>query len=174
MRTALSLPLEIYNELKAHLLPDDAEIEEAAMVFASVRNYADLMQLDYKDWYPVPSEDYVYQSSGYIELTDKARAAIIKHAHDLNACLVEFHSHPYPYEACFSWSDLLGFKEFVPHIWWRLPDRPYAAVVVSPSGFDALIWIDNPEDAKMLDAMKIGDQIMYPTGRTLKWSVDNG
>ena len=129
------------------------------------------MKLEYKDWCMIPSDGFTAQLDGYIELTDDMRAKIIKKAHDLDAALVEFHSHPHPYDACFSWSDKMGFEEFVPHVWWRLKGKPYAAVVVAPENFDALIWISGPGKPQLLNQLVIESGILKPTGLTLKrWS----
>jgi hypothetical protein len=46
---------------------------------------------------------------------------------------------------------MCGFQEWVPHIMWRLRQRPYVAVVVTPDSFDALVW-------------QAGDQVMRPRG----------
>ena len=34
----------------------------------------------------------------------------------------------------------MGLLETVPHMFWRLDNRPYVAIVVARSGFDALVW----------------------------------
>ena len=81
----------------------------------------------------------------YFELTDEARIGLIKRAHVLQASLAEFHSHLSPWPAAFSLSDRMGLKETVPHMRWRLKRRPYLAVVVAPSGFDALVWSRDPK-----------------------------
>ncbi|MFQ5807933.1 MAG: hypothetical protein ACE5I3_15925, partial [Phycisphaerae bacterium] len=60
--------------------------------------------------------------------------ATFSEAHDRDACLVELHSHTSPWPAAFSVSDMIGFRDFVPHILWRLR-RPYGAVVVAGETF---------------------------------------
>jgi len=131
MRTVLELPGNVHEALWEHLLAEAADAEEAAFVFApyEVDNGTGIFR--YAEWFPIPPEGFASRSPFHFELSDKTRAAVIKRAHDLNASLVEFHSHTGPWPARFSPSDWAGFEEFVPHVWWRLTGRPYAAVVVA-------------------------------------------
>ena len=99
-------------------------------------------------------------------MADGTRAALIKRAHDLEASLVEMHSHPAPWPAAFSYADRMGLSETVPHMWWRLNRRPYLAIVVSPSGFDALLWLDNATLPRALDTLKAGDRMLQPTNNS--------
>lgn len=103
----------------------------------------------------------------YLELKHTARAAVIKRAHDLDVSLVEVHSHLGASPAGFSLSDRSGLRETVPHMWWRLKKRPYVAIVVAASGFDALAWIDNPSIPRALDALVAGNRILKPTNHSL-------
>ncbi len=133
------MPEKNYEKILAHLLRDDSDEEEAGFIFAAYDTASGLVALGYLDWYPIPPDGFAVQSRGYIELTDECRADVIKRAHDLGAALIELHSHPWQRRPRFSPSDLSGLDEFVPHVMWRLKNRPYAAIVVSPTGFDALI-----------------------------------
>ena len=79
-----------------------------------------------------------------------------------------FRSMPWP--AQFSEYDREGLLETVPHMLWRLAKRPYAAIVVAPSGFDALVWLSDPQKPSALDALVAGSQIMKPTNLSLlRW-----
>lgn len=165
----LAIPEDIYNDMWEHLLPPKANTEHAAFLFANVSHSASEIKLEYRDWYAVPSDGFLIQSAYHIELSDETRATIIKRAHDLQACIVEFHSHLGSYEVGFSGSDVSGLKEFVPHVMWRLKDRPYAAVVVSKSGFDALIWPTDANLPELLSEICVGKRILRPTGATLRY-----
>lgn len=114
----------------------------------------------------VPRNAYTYNSRVGIELTDAFRAGIIKEAHDRDAMIIEFHSHPFPVPAAFSPIDIAGLREFVPHVRWRLKGKPYAAIVVAPESFDALFWSDRKPEPL---AINIGNTVMLPTRRT-EWS----
>ncbi len=167
VRTRLVLPAELHRRLVAHLLPAGSRVEEAAFVFAVTRTSADGTIFDFLDWLPVKPDGFELRSAHYLELTDATRAGVIKRAHDLGASIVEFHSHPGQDDATFSPSDLAGLKDFVPHVWWRLKGRPYGAVVITPTGFDALAWIESPEAVRPLDEIRVDGVPHYPTGRTL-------
>ena len=123
------------------------------------------MSLDRKKLSPT---DFATQESDYLEMADGTRAALIKRAHDHEASLVEMHSHPAPWPAAFSYADRMGLSETVPHMWWRLNRRPYLAIVVSPSGFDALLWLDNATLPRALDTLKAGDRMLQPTNNSLE------
>lgn len=166
----LELPSRIYQQLHAHLLRLDSRVEQAAFVFArAVRDGENKTAFQFVDWLPIPPEGFAVQLEYHIELADDQRQAIIKQAHDLNASVIEFHSHTGSYPAEFSPSDMAGFTEFVPHVWWRLKNRPYAAIVVTRSGFDALTWIDTATTPEGFEAIILdGTQRIEPTQRSLK------
>jgi len=165
----LELPAAVYRGLQAHLLPPRSKNEQAAFVFARADTSAgNKTVFRFLDWLPLEADNFAAQHEVYLELRDEMRGTLIKRAHDLNASLVEFHSHPGPYPAQFSPSDLAGFREFVPHVWWRLRGRPYAAVVVAPSGFDALAWLTSPQEPVALNAIMVDGKRLTPTGNTLR------
>ena len=115
--------------------------------------------------------DLADPSQGYLELADEARAGLIKRAHDLGASLIEMHSHPGPWPAAFSLTDRVGLRETVPHMWWRLKGKPYVALVVAHSGFDALVWLDDRRVPRPLDGLLVGDEQFSPTNNSLEgWS----
>lgn len=160
----LQLPAEIRAALWQHLLPDEHGPEEAAFVFARHSAENAIHSFQHVEWFPVLPEGFASRSAFHLELSDETRAAVIKRAHDLGASVVEFHSHRGDWPACFSPSDWSGFEEFLPHVWWRLKGRPYAAVVVASTGFDALVWLEGPTTATRLDALVADAQLLTPTG----------
>jgi hypothetical protein len=135
------------GRLRAHLLPRMSRQEQGAFLFChhSVSPAGDKV-FDCEYWQALRPEDYEIQAGDYLELGDAARARLIKEAHDRKLCLVESHSHPGPYPAAFSYSDLAGLDEFVPHVRWRLHGRPYAALVFARAGFDGLAWTDGSKN----------------------------
>jgi proteasome lid subunit RPN8/RPN11 len=170
----LELPAAVHQAMQEHLLPHDSKNEQAAFVFVRAKTSAgNSIIFRFLDWLPLKADNFAAQHEVYLELRDEMRGSLIKRAHDLNASLVEFHSHPGPYPAQFSPSDLDGFHEFVPHVWWRLRGRPYAAVVVAPSGFDALAWLTSPQVPGALNAISVGGERLTPTGITLR-KLHNG
>ena len=48
-----------------------------------------------------------------------------------------------------------------------------AAIVVAPSGFDALVWNHDGKIPEPLSAIDVGDRLMSPTNASLKgWEND--
>jgi proteasome lid subunit RPN8/RPN11 len=167
MRTVLKMKSAEFDELITHLLPPRAKKEEAAFLFVSVA-CTELVTLEVQAVEKLFGHDFVAQESDYLELHDETRARLIKQAHDQNASLIELHSHPGPWPAMFSEADFIGLADTVPHIWWRLRKRPYAAIVVAPSGFDAIVWLEGPNSPRQLDALIVGDRLMKPTNLSLR------
>lgn len=158
-----------WSNLHGYLIGDPRGYERGAFGFLrecgqSSFELRDLLKME---------QEFVEHASGYhLALTDYARATVIKRAHDIGGTLVEFHSHPGSHPAQFSVSDWAGFKEWVPHILWRLPGRPYMAVVVSDQDFDGIWWmhtVDKPSGNLKIEA---GSDILQPTGLSL--SDDGG
>lgn len=154
--------------LLAHLLPAEPEAEEAAFLFATSAMDAGWLRLRVIEQYFVKPEEFTIRTLGHLELREDVHERMIRTAHDLNAVIIETHSHPYDFEgaACFSPSDLAGLAQVVPHVMFRLPNRPYAAIVVAPAGFDALIWTVPGGRSRTIDALLVGGKRMTPTGYT--------
>lgn len=161
----LTVPGAIHRSIWAHLLPAQSRAETAAFMFVRP-SPDDTRTFDYLEWYPVPSGGFESRSDYHLELTDNTRAYVIKRAHDLEASLVELHRHGGPWPAAFSPSDHMGFRDFVPHVWWRLRGRPYFAIVVTSNGFDGLAWLDDPNTPCRVDGMIVDDGVLLPTGQS--------
>lgn len=168
MRTELIIPKPIYDDLRSHLLPRNQENEEAAFIFATVLQSHDRIAFNFKELYKAKPQDFAFQSAYHFEFTDEVRGMVIKKAHDLNASIIEFHSHIDSEFIQFSPTDLSGFSDFGPHVLWRLKHKPYCAVVFTTQGFDALVWVDNVDEPLPLDGVKIDDKCLKPSKETLK------
>jgi len=162
----LKIPKPMQTDIWAHLLPKRFTVEEAAFLFVRRESEEKVEFFSYVDCIPIPAKGFLSRSAFHFELTDETRAVVIKHAHDLGTSLVEFHSHRGRWPAEFSSSDVLGFQEFVPHVWWRLKGHPYAAVVLSRSGFDGLVWNTGPDTPQRLNGIVVGESVLTPTGLT--------
>lgn len=167
MKITLEMPPGMYERLLAHLLPEASTREEAAFLFAMEKRIKDDRTFEVIEATMLSPNEFEARMGDYLELSDSARARIIKRAHDLGASLVEMHSHPFPFPAAFSIVDREGLRETVRHVWWRLKGRPYLALVVAPSGFDALVWLDNPVVPRALDALLDGDRLLGPTNNSI-------
>jgi len=163
----LILDAGTYRQLREHLAGCEHAYEEAAFLFCRLTQEQDTIRLMLAEISLLPPEAFARRSGFYLELTDETRASLIKRAHDLNCCLVETHSHPGQVKAEFSWSDLQGFEEFVPHVRWRLKGLPYVAIVFGPNSFDALVWQGKSNVTSQLTAVAVDNKRLLPTGRTL-------
>ena len=166
MEIFIHLPRKVYLELVNHLVPPQFVAEEAAFVYARPEIKDKTVSLHYIQWDGVPPEGFEHRSRFYLELTDETKASVIKRAHDLEASLIEFHSHEAT-TARFSDSDFSGFREFVPHVMWRLKRRPYAAVVVTRQGFDALAWVSDGSTPEPMKGIVVDGQTIIPSGLSL-------
>ncbi len=169
----LKLDKDLQGRLWSHLLPRDTEREQAAFLFCTTEPADNGLTFVAVDHAFLGPDDFVAQYTDYVELTDETRIRLIKRAHVLGSSLTEFHSHPGPWPAAFSLSDRIGLKETVPHMRWRLQKRPYLAVVVAPSGFDALVWSSDGRIPEPLARIDIGGEFMTPTNFSLRgWDDD--
>ena len=152
-----------------HLLPEGATRESAAFIFAEFHEANQSLVLKAQDYFLVGQDGFKAQYDDFIELSDESRITIIKKAHQTNTALIELHSHPFnsSWAAAFSLADMNGFEETVPHMWWRLPGRAYAAIVISPRGFDSLVWLKDPHSPECLTALRVDSELQKPTGMTL-------
>jgi hypothetical protein len=167
VRTYLDLDPGLKAQIWAHLLQND--LEQVATLFADVRQAGEEASFVPKHVGLAVAEDFAVQLPFHVELTGAARAGIIKRAWDTGTSIVEFHSHPGDsWPAGFSPSDVHGFSEYVPHCRWRLRGRPYVAVVVSPTGVDALAWLGPEAEPVALDAIRVaGADNILPTRRSI-------
>lgn len=158
----------ILGRVQGHLLPIGGECEEAAFLFTQPLESEGGTVLHAFEEMLIPPEGFVSRSGYYLELSDESRASVIKRAHDLKAGLIECHSHPTQRRACFSWSDLHGFDEFVPHVRWRLGGRPYGAIVFAPGSIDALVWVGPGRQALPVGSVRADRSHLKPTGLTVR------
>ncbi len=119
------------------------------------------------EWRLISPQELVHQGPYHLELRDDVRAGVIKRAHDIGASIVEFHSHIFRGRPGFSWSDMRGFEETVPHCIWRLKGKPYFAVVVSRGGFDGLAWFSRDGAPTQLEWINGGGEILRGSGESL-------
>lgn len=164
-----------WRELQNHLLPPNSQMEQGAFLLARHdEKPGNCILFKHIETILLHRDDFASQDNDYLELADVTRARLVKRAHDLEASLIEFHSHPGPYPACFSNADLRGLAEFVPHVIWRLKRRPYAAVVVASSGFDGLVWSPPQKSPTPLNEIRTDSTKRHATGLTLRTMMRGG
>lgn len=169
MNTHIKMKAETYQKVWQHLLPPHDNREHAAFLFATVVCKEGNRILNVEEIRLISNGDFMVQRSDFIELTDKVRISIIKKAHITGYSLIELHSHPYPSEcaAAFSKADMNGFAETVPNMLWRLPSRPYTAIVAAPYGFDALTWTSAEKGPEPINGIILENKTLKPTNYTL-------
>lgn len=164
--TELLISERFYLKLLRHLFRG----KEEQVVFLFCHQNIDGPNVNFEviSTYLVLEIEFEYHSAVSLELRDNVRPKVIKMAWDSNTCLFEVHSHRTSYiPAQFSASDIYGFSEFVPHVWWRLEQRPYGALVLTRSSFDALVWLKNPQKPEPLRELRIGSKrVRKPTNLT--------
>ena len=167
MKAYLTIEGRAYRSLMAHLLPPNVRQEQAAFLFAHTERKVCMIRFAVAGFKLLRPEDFTSQEGDYLAMADSTRAGLIKQAHDMAASLIEIHSHLGPWTAAFSLADREGLKETVPHMWWRLDRRPYLALVVAKSGFDALVWVDNSTVPQALDGLLVDGQTLTPSNASL-------
>lgn len=167
MTTSISIPRTDYNIINRSLNLENLDVETVGFLFTKVTEIDEEINLQYIDWYLVPEELYEIRSAYYVELKDEVRPIIIKKAVNLNATIVEMHTHISRAPAKFSITDFEGFKDFVPHVRWRLKNLPYAAIVLSQDDFDAVIWYKDIKEPVQLNKICVGETTLQPNGKSL-------
>lgn len=157
-----------WKTLSNHLLPSGNHLEQGAFLLVQhAVDQAGRTTFRAAETILLTREDFVTQAGDYLEIKDETKAQLIKRAHDKQLALIEFHSHPGPYSACLSLADIIGLRDFAPHILWRLRGRPYAAIVVARNSLDGLMWGRSASDIQPIFALKIDDRLISATG--LSW-----
>ena len=161
----IAIEAELWQAARSHL---DASAERVGFFLA------DWLPVDrcfaVHAWRPINDGAVGFSDDVHVELPDDARQEVIKWASVAGGCLIEAHSHGRWSPAAFSPYDLRGLDDWVQHLWWRLPDRPYAAIVTSHIDFDALAWIAGPAVAEQVDGV-IADGYLAATKATLQLNV---
>lgn len=113
--------------------------------------------------------DYAYQGLHGVELADNIRPRTLMWSTELDAALVEVHSHGMSkWATSFSTTDLRGLVEITPSVLWRLAGRPYAALVVGGrKDHDSLAWVSKNTDPAPIADLVIGTNVTHPTGQAL-------
>lgn len=166
MSVIIQIEKSFFSKIRKYLL--QSHLEQVCFLFSKDTFYDSTLIMEVKDYYLVAPHEYEYQSSFHVELKDSCQAKVIKSAWDKKLSLGEIHSHPTSKKAFFSQSDISGFQEFVPHVWWRLKKGPYIAIIQAQSELDALAWVKTPDIYEPIDKIKIGKSVIRPSNFTIK------
>ena len=171
MRLEIEMSAEEFDSLCRQLLSDTRGHEQAAFLLATLESPSKLRVVESSH---ASQEDWVQQGIGYLELRDGLLDELIRRAHREGAALVEAHSHPFDWSSgtCFSRTDERGLSEVGPHVVWRLPNRPYVALVFGQGGFDSLFWNVKRSEPSGDVVIRTGDVVHEPSGLSArKWGT---
>jgi hypothetical protein len=160
---SIAMSGELENAVRQHLFQD--RVEQVAFLLAQFSDDEFVIN----DVMRIARAGFDYQSALHVSLSDEERARVIKWAWDKGGSLVEAHVHLFDEPATFSSTDIGGLREFVPHIWWRLRKRPYAALIYGPESFDGLAWIADAESAEQVSTLRVPGRVeRQASGRSLE------
>ncbi len=166
MGPSIRIDETLWTTVRAHLLRDG--MEQAAMMFAAVHETDVSLDFSVREVELLQGSDFDHQSAIHISLTDETSARLIKRAWNSRLAMIEVHSHRGRLAIPeFSPSDRRGFVEFVPHVRWRLRGAPYAALVITESGFDALAWIGTGTCPVQVHHVHVGHSQLQPSRLTM-------
>jgi molybdopterin/thiamine biosynthesis adenylyltransferase len=138
MPRALDVTAGHWDEIRGDLL-STPELERAAVGFAGLVGNGSASRMLLRDWWPVPSHEYMVQLGYHLEVSPVFWARAAKRARQTGEALVVMHSHPGdPAPPRFSPSDDAGDDRLVPSIQARA-SVPVAGVVVSHGGESARV-----------------------------------
>lgn len=150
-----------FRDLRSALVVDGYERgrEQGAFLFASPAGNGALTIIDTKVLSPA---DFTIQTAQYLELQENVLQRMILRAHETNTALVEAHSHPFTEGPCvgFSLLDCDGLADIGAHVSWRLPGRPYVALVLGWAAFDSLYWVEGERKPRGCVDLLVGDQVL--------------
>jgi hypothetical protein len=166
----MSATIRIEQHVWHELVQAVSKPEHAAFMLAEVEEST----FNIVDLRVMRAEDYESRSGLHLDLKDEVRPELISWAWERRLSLVEVHSHK-PGFARFSRSDLWGFEEWVPHLWWRLKCAPYVALVKAGDEWDGMAWLRSAEEPEAVVGIEIVEslevptptQVIAPTGATL-------
>ena len=154
-----------YEDLLSALIRERDVREYGAFLFALPDGSARLEVVDVE---VLSGADFSAQSMDYLELRADALQAMIVRAHRTETALVEAHSHPFSEgpDVCFSRFDCRALSVAGPQISWRLPGRPYIALVFGRSSFDSLYWADRKRRPEGVVDICVGSTALSASGQS--------
>jgi hypothetical protein len=160
---------ETWNALQVYL----AHTAERMAFLAA--NHTDGTDPSVGDWtvtnvmYLDDDTDYAYRDHHGVELADHIRPKTLMWSTELDAALIEVHSHGEgKWATTFSTTDLRGLVEITPSVLWRLGGRPYAALVVGGrKDHDSLAWAAKDAAPGPIAHLVTGASVTQPTGLAL-------
>ena len=163
-----------YTALRSALLPQESDRECGAFLFASAATNGELNVVEVVVLRP---DDFAVQTTCHLQLCTGTLQRMIVRAHMTNTALIEAHSHPLakgPW-VCFSPFDCKGLADTGPQMVWRLPGRPYIALVFGQDAFDSLYWEGLDEKPQgVVDVVVAGRLLRASRESERAWRLGHG
>ena len=165
-----------YRALRSALIPekDAQDREHGAFLFASpTKNGA----LNVVDIVVLSPGDFEAQTAYHLRLSSEVLQKMIVRAHRTGTALIEAHSHPLARGSavCFSPFDCEELAEAGPHMAWRLPGRPYVALVFGQDAFDSLYWEGPDRRPQGSVDLVVGNYLLQASRESERaWGRDHG
>jgi len=169
LRLRVALSRERHGALRAALVHEGDEREHGAFLFAKPQGNGLLEVVEVE---LLKADHFESQNFGYLELRDGALQDMILRAHQGELALIEAHSHPFSTGLGVSFSpfDEEGLSEVAPHVAWRLPGRPYVALVFGQKAFDGLFWLGPERSPSGAVDLVLDGELLPSSGQSLhRW-----
>ena len=154
MSASIVIPSEIEKSVRKHLFK--SEVEQGSFLFTRTETLPGSLSLRVFDLYLVPESGWEIQTDYHLQMKDSERAMIMRKARDLQAGVIDCHSHPQAEDdVFFSASDRSGISDFAQYAKWKLSGRPFAAMVWAQRSMDAVLWSGSFEEAIPIDTIQI-------------------
>jgi len=159
----VTIDVTLWSAIHKHL---NDPLERALFLFVRQTDPGGLTWEAADSWFLTSESDYQSVSGEHLALADHIPGEAIKRAHDSETALLEIHGHYGPGQHTrFSAYDIEGLSALVPHVLWRLPGRPYFALVVGRDSVDGLVWL-HPRDVSTIGQLHIGHLSISMTGQS--------
>jgi hypothetical protein len=156
--TSLAFPPVLFDDLAEHM---NRRPEQVAFMLAT-RLVNGVMTV--RNLRIVGNDRFALLDENRAEPDDELRGEVVRWAWNNDLCLVEAHSHGRrTHRVCFSGFDFEQFEEWVPHLWWRLQHRPYAALVLAGEAIDGLAWLDSAHAPVAIETIVVEGRDPQPT-----------
>ncbi len=148
--------------------------EQGAFLFASPEEEGTLRVVEIA---VIRTQDFTVQTAHCLQLQEDVLQNMILRAHGTSTALVEAHSHPFTSgsRVCLSPTDREGLAQAGPHVAWRLPERPYIALVFGWDAFDSLYWEGRDRPPRGCVDLLVGGQLLRASRESKRsWRESHG
>ncbi len=139
------LPAGMHDAIREFLFQDSSR-EYMGVILAGVSETDRRVKLLGRRFVPVPTDDYVHQSSGALAVRREYSQRLLRECAAEGLSQIDVHSHPFgpsPH-LWFSGTDDAHEQRMADYIYGRLEGSLYASLVMNQSHSKARIWLPSP------------------------------